>query len=79
MELSDNKFISAKEISVKFKIPYPTINHYTNLGFFSVLKRRGNKRLYQEKEVRARLNKISQWKDEGYPLRLIIKMLREEE
>ena len=42
----NNDFISAKQISIKFSIAYPTINYYTNLGFFSVIKRRGNMRLY---------------------------------
>ncbi len=77
MKSTNNKFISAKVISSKFKIPYSTVNHYTNLGFFSVVKRKGNIRLYREDEVNARIDKIFRWKNEGYPLRLIIKMLRE--
>lgn len=79
MESSDNRLVSAKEISSRFHIPYSTINHYTNLGFLSVVKRRGNARFYREKEVRVRLDKISRWKDEGYPLRLISKMLKDQE
>lgn len=78
MENFNNKLISAKRISTKFKIPYPTVNHYTNLGFFSVVKRKGNIRLYREKEIKRRLGKISHFKDEGYPLRLIFKKLREQ-
>lgn len=76
MKNTNSKLISAKEISEKFSIPYPTINHYTNLGFFSVVKRKGNVRLYREEEVKRRLDKISRWKDEGYPLRLILKLLK---
>ena len=76
MNNSNNKLISAKSISTRFNIPYPTVNHYTNLGFFSVVKRKGNARFYKEKEVKVRLDKISRWKDEGYPLRLIRKMLK---
>ena len=76
MKGTNSKFISAKEISLKFKVPYPTVNHYTNLGFFSVIKRKGNIRLYREEEVKTRLDKIFRWKDEGYPLRLILKMLK---
>ncbi len=72
----NNDFISAKQISIKFSIAYPTINYYTNLGFFSVIKRRGNMRLYATKEVKDQLMRIDQLKDEGYPLRLISKMLR---
>ncbi|UCC95154.1 MAG: MerR family transcriptional regulator [Candidatus Omnitrophota bacterium] len=75
MEKSDN-FISAKQISTIFHLSYPTVNHYTNLGFFSVSKRKGNQRLYTESEVRKQLERIYKLKDEGYPLRLIVKMLR---
>ena len=73
---ANNNLVSAKEIATKFDISYPTINHYTNLGFFSVVKRKGNKRLYDEKEVIAVLERISRLKDEGYPLRLIRNMLK---
>ncbi|MBN2119715.1 MAG: MerR family transcriptional regulator [Candidatus Omnitrophica bacterium] len=73
---TNSKLISAKEISSRYDISYPTINHYTNLGFLSVVKRKGNKRLYEEKEVLAVLDRISRLKDEGYPLRLIRNMLR---
>jgi DNA-binding transcriptional MerR regulator len=67
--------LSAKDISKKFKVPYPTINHYTDLGFLSIVKREGNKRLYSEQEVRTRLTKISKMMNEGYPLRLIHKKI----
>lgn len=77
MSETHDKLISAKEISQKFHIPYPTINHYTNLDFFSVVRRRGNVRFYHEHEVKLRLDKISRLKDEGYPLRLIIRKIRE--
>ncbi len=71
----ENKLIFAKEISLKFNIPYPTVNLYTNLGLFSVVKRKGNRRLYDEEAVRKRLNKILKLSDEGYPLSLIRKKL----
>ena len=73
---NNSKLVSAKDIAVRFDVSYPTINHYTNLGFLSVVKRRGNKRLYEEKEVVAVLARISRLKDEGYPLRLIRNMLK---
>ena len=73
---TNRKLVSAKDIAERFDISYPTINHYTNLGFLSVVKRRGNKRLYEEKEVLAVLERISRLKDEGYPLRLIRNMLK---
>ncbi|MBI5873398.1 MAG: MerR family transcriptional regulator [Candidatus Omnitrophica bacterium] len=67
--------VSAKEISKKFGVTYPTLNHYTNLGFFNVVSKRGNKRFYQAGEVREKLALISKLKDDGYPLRLIRKKL----
>ena len=66
-----NGYITAKDISKKFKVAYPTINHYTNLGFLSIVKREGNKRLYSGREVKRRLELISKMVNEGYPLRLI--------
>lgn len=70
-----NGLVTAKEISKKFKVAYPTINHYTDLGFLHIVQRDGNRRLYKEREVRARLVKISKLVNEGYPLRLIRKKL----
>ena len=75
MSEKNGQFITAKDISRKFKVAYPTINHYTNLGFLSIVKREGNKRLYSGREVRTRLHLISKMVNEGYPLRLIRKKL----
>ena len=71
MQEKSNHLVSAKDISRKYKIPYPTINHYTDLGFLSIMKREGNKRMYSDKQVRRRLGLISKMMNEGYPLRLI--------
>ena len=78
MENVNRKLISAKEIASILDISYPTINHYTNLGFIQVVKRKGNKRLYEEKDVLTTLERIAQLKDDGYPLRLIRRLLRKE-
>ncbi|MFC1631748.1 MerR family transcriptional regulator [Candidatus Omnitrophota bacterium] len=67
--------IFAKDISQKYRIPYSTVNHYTNLGFFSVVRRRGNKRLYDEQEIKTQLDRVWQLSNEGYPLRLIRKKI----
>ena len=75
MSEKNGHFLTAKDISKKFKVAYPTINHYTNLGFLSIVKREGNKRLYSGREVRTRLHLISKMVNEGYPLRLIRKKL----
>ena len=68
-------FITAKDISKKYKVAYPTINHYTDLGFLSIVKREGNRRLYSDRQVRTRLTLISKMMNEGYPLRLIRKKI----
>ena len=48
-----------------------TVNYYTNLGFFKVRDRRGNKRLYEKSETRELYEQIRKMRREGYPLRII--------
>jgi len=69
------KTISAKEIVKKFNIPYHTINYYTAIGLLPVLGKSGNERIYEEREVRRRLVKISKLIKEGYSLHLIRKKI----
>ena len=73
--MNSTKIISSQEVSQKYKISYQTINYYTNLGLLVVKKRKGNGRLYDNKEVEKRLSKITDLKNKGYPLRLISEML----
>jgi DNA-binding transcriptional MerR regulator len=77
MSERNGQYLTAKDISKKFKVAYPTINHYTNLGCLSIEKRELNKRLYSGKEVKERLRLISKMVNEGYPLRLIRNKLME--
>ncbi len=67
--------ISSYQISKRYNMSYQTINYYTNLGLLVVKKRKGNGRLYENKDVKERLLRITSLKDKGYPLRLIQKML----
>ena len=67
--------IPAKEIVEKYNISYQTVNHYTNFGLFTVLIKKGNVRFYDEEEIKERLEKISEYMREGYPLRLIRKKI----
>lgn len=69
------KLVFSKDIVKKYDIPYSTVTHYTNMGFFTVVKKKGNRRLYDEAEVKMRLHKISSLINKGYPLRLIRNML----
>jgi DNA-binding transcriptional MerR regulator len=65
------KLIRSKEIVEKFGITYPTLTNYTNLGLFTIVDKKGNKRLYEEGEIRERLPKIREMITQGYSLRLI--------
>ena len=70
--------ISPMQAVQKFNISYQTLNYYTNLGLLEVRKRRGNARLYNEEELKRSLERVVELKDNGYPLRLICKMMVEE-
>ena len=69
--------LTALDVVKKFNISYQTLNHYTNFGLLSAIKKRGlgNKRLYQESEVKKNLNKIDELKGKGYPLKIIAEIL----
>ncbi len=75
MPRKNNDLVTAKQISKKYKVAYPTLNHYTDLGFLAVVKRDGNRRLYNGRQVRVQLSLISKMTNEGYPLRLIRKKM----
>jgi DNA-binding transcriptional MerR regulator len=75
MNEQNKNLVSAKDISRRFGVTYPTLNHYTNLGFFDVVVKRGNKRFYEAREIKAKLGIIVKMKNDGYPLRLIRKKL----
>jgi len=75
LDAASKNLISAKDAARRFDLSYPTLNHYTNLGFFRIVIKKGNKRFYQVNEVREKLRVISRMKDDGYPLRLIRKKL----
>jgi len=72
---TNKRSISSIEIIKRYKISYQTLNYYTNLGLLQSLKKKGNKRYYDESELKDNLNKIQKFKNEGYPLRLIRKLL----
>ncbi len=76
--MDKNNLLTAKDISKRYKVPYPTINYYTDLGFLPIVKKEGNRRMYNNKEVRDRLQLISKMINEGYPLRLIRKKITQD-
>lgn len=67
--------ITAKEICEKLNIPYSKLNHYTYLGFFSIVEKNGNKRIYDWEEVETRYREITKLAQQGYPLFLIRKKI----
>jgi DNA-binding transcriptional MerR regulator len=69
------KLISSMELVKKFGISYSTLTHYTNLGLLRVVRKNGNKRLYKINQSKKRLNKIKKLSTEGYPLKIIKKIL----
>ena len=54
-----------------------TLNYYINLGLLPVAERQGNKRLFDRGAVIRRLEEIHRLRQQGYPLRLIRKQLKE--
>jgi len=68
-------YVSAQDIARRFKVAYPTINYYTDLGLLTVARREGNRRLYSERQVKERLSRIARMTNEGYPLRLICRKI----
>ena len=67
--------LTASDIIERYRLSYQTLNYYTNLGLLRVAKRDGHQRLYDERDVQRNLQAVARLKDEGYPLRLISRML----
>jgi len=73
--VKNDKMISAKDISLKHRISYQAVNHYTDFGLLPVLVKKGNVRYYDKTLVDKRLIQIKAMMGEGYSLRLIRKRL----
>ena len=69
--------ITAMDVVRKFNISDQTLNYDTNFGLLDVIRKRGsgNKRFYKVFDVENNLNKIDDLKGEGYPLKIIAKIL----
>lgn len=70
--------ISSRELTERHNISYQTLNFYTTLGLFEIEKRVGNRRFFDEETIRTRLERIFDLKDEGFPLRMIVRELQRE-
>ena len=67
--------ITTKKLAKVLKLSVASVNYYTNLGLLHAVKKKGNKRYYDEREVRHNLSRIESLKNEGYTLRLIRNLL----
>ena len=67
---------TAIQIARRFHLSYQTVNYYTNLGLLVTARKRGNHRLYHERQTADRLKRIDSLKHEGYPLKLISRVLQ---
>jgi len=76
MKREKHKLISIKEINEEYDLSLSTLNYYNDLDLLRVTARDGNKRLYDEQDVKARIEKIKELQQQGYPLRLIKKEIR---
>lgn len=73
---SKELLISAQGVVERYHISYQTLNYYTNLGLLRVARREGNRRLYNDGDVSERLSSIRRLQDDGYPLRLVCRMVQ---
>ena len=67
----NESLVTLEELAKLLGISSATVNYYTNLGFFRVKDRRGNRRLYEKNEVRELHDQIRKLRKEGYSLRII--------
>ncbi len=72
---STRQFVTAVEVARRFHLSYQTVNYYTNLGLLVTARKRGNHRLYHARDTTDRLKRIESLKHEGYPLKLISRVL----
>ena len=63
--------VTLEELVKLLGVSSATVNYYTNLGFFKVKDRRGNRRLYEKNEIRELHEQIRKMRREGYSLRVI--------
>lgn len=73
MNAPENNLITVEELSKLYLLSKATINYYTNMGLLHIADKKGNKRLYDRREVEERLEKIRDLRRSGYSLRLIRK------
>ena len=73
----NKKLISAKAIAAQAHVSYAAINHYTDMGLLDVVARQNRVRMYDSEVVLERLMLVSKLINEGYTLKVIVKILKE--
>jgi DNA-binding transcriptional MerR regulator len=73
------KYLSSLDVVKKFGVPYSTLTHYTNLGLLKVVKKKCNRRFYRADKISKKLAGIKKLSLQGYPLKLIKKILNKSE
>ena len=68
--------LSIQQLSLKTGLSSSALNYYTSVGLIAVADRHGNKRLYNQAQVK-RVETIQRLRREGYPLRIIWRHLNE--
>jgi len=74
----NKKLVSAKELASLAHVSYAAINNYTDMGLLDVVARRHRLRLYDAAVAKERLAMIVRLISEGYTLRIINKLLKDD-
>jgi len=75
--VANKKLISAKDMAAQAHVSYAAINHYTDMGLLDVVSKQNRVRMYDSGVALERLMLISKLINEGYTLRVIVKVLKE--
>lgn len=75
---TDKKLISAKDLSKIQSVSYAAINHYTDMGLLDVVIKKNRVRMYELEKASERLALIAKLVNEGYTLRIIAKLMKDE-
>lgn len=74
---SSDQLINTRDIVEKFQLTPYTVNYYTNIGLLRVVVKQKNRRLYDRRETAERMERISNFSKNGYPLLLIRKLIND--
>ncbi|HAJ57207.1 MAG TPA: hypothetical protein DCL35_05500 [Candidatus Omnitrophica bacterium] len=75
---AERKLASARDMAKEFDVSYAAINNYTDMGLLDVVLRKNRTRFYDFEKAKERLALISKLVNEGYTLRVIVKLLRKD-